>query len=239
MRFFKSLAFILIFTFPVWAPEAFIALGLMVWTAVYAVCWVASIGSNMSDTLPWMLVSPDRSIWSTLIFIALLGLLAGPRGSLAMLAVYAPAWILPLWLLYCGVAIEYNGGWERYLLDNYDHGDCSAITTVKPSPGNMDCKYQPLLGHRLPSFVARETEHGRIMLVIPYSVQASAAQYVPAVQPAVNRAETVKTLSPDEFMTVMSGGSSKGLPSKNLCSSKLVVTGSGQKYTEFTCAQIQ
>ena len=65
---------IVLVAIPLWAPGAFIAIGVVGWSIAYLYIYVASIGHDLSNTVPWM-VSADTHFWTYLILLGLFGLI--------------------------------------------------------------------------------------------------------------------------------------------------------------------
>lgn len=148
---------------PLASPRASIVLAMLLWPTVYAVVWLLGGGFDPARSLPWYIADPDRATASLVIFIGALGLLKGIPGVIAMLSSWAPLLLLPAWLLNIGVAVEHKAGWTGYVLDNY-------VDSWSYMNGRYICRYTPLDGKPLPSFVQDESVGSeRILSVLPFS----------------------------------------------------------------------
>ena len=152
---------ILISMIPLAFPGAMIIIAMIVWPIVYAIIYYASIGFDSMQHLPWYIADPERATGTLIVIVAVIGLVRGIAGSLAMLAIWVPVFLMPAWLLNLGVAVEHHSGWSGYVLENYND-NCSSF-------GRYTCEYSPLDGRALPTFV-QDASIGsdRIIKVKPY-----------------------------------------------------------------------
>jgi len=154
---------LLVSIIPLASPGAMIILSAIVWPIVYGIIYFLSSGFDLTQSLPWYVADPERATANLIVFFALLGLVRGPAGSLAMLSIWVPIFMLPTFLLNLGVAVENKAGWIGYVYDNYQD-NCSDL-------GNSYvCKYTPLDGRKIPTFV-QDNSVGRekVLSVTPYN----------------------------------------------------------------------
>lgn len=143
---------------PLWAPGAFIVIGAIGWTVAYLYIYVSSIGHDLSNTIPWMVVS-DTHFWSYLILISLFGLIRGPMGSIALLVVWGPLIMLPAFLVTVGLGTTDPHGWEGYVSANYQNERCQ---TDWDAPADRHGKHpgycirEPKPGINIPPLVTDE-----------------------------------------------------------------------------------
>lgn len=162
IRHFKIFFVLVIFVAPAFAPEIAIAGGIIIWGAVYVFLGIAAMMHSTSADLPWMFVDPGTSFGVMIIVAALFGLINGIQGLLAMLAAWAPAFLLPGYMLAIGLAVEHEGEWRGWVRENYIDPACELTS-------NPHCQYFPMPGKNLPSFVAERNNLDKVLLVVPSS----------------------------------------------------------------------
>lgn len=148
----------LLVAIPLWAPEAFIILGLVGWSIAYLYAYASSIGNDLTNTIPWM-VAENVSYWPHLLLIGLFGLIRGPLGSAAMLAVWGPLFTLPAFLVSIGLGTVNEYGWEGYVSDNYQAESCQVDWDAPADYRNKHpvyCVRDPNPGLDLPRLVTDE-----------------------------------------------------------------------------------
>ena len=151
---------LLIVAIPLLAPGPFIVLGIVVWLVTYLIVFFMTLGHDLTNTVPWMVVENTRFI-EYLVLLALFGLLRGPLGSLALLATWGPLIAFPSYLSLLNVATANEHGWTGYLYDNYADPRCAADWEAEPDAYGKHpvyCTYVPQAGRHLPSFVLDESE---------------------------------------------------------------------------------
>lgn len=149
------LFFFLIVAIPALAPEIFIAIGLVGWGITYFVLLIASIGADHTNTIPWMVVDPDRYTWLLLFLAMFVGLINGAKGVAGMFCFYAPLIFLPGFMLNIGLAVENRHGLDGHLVDNYNDPGCEIGSngTWIPYSQRGDCIHYPKSGVPYPAFV--------------------------------------------------------------------------------------
>lgn len=153
---------ILVVAIPLLAPGFFIAIGMIAWPIVYLIVYMASIGHDLTNTIPWM-VPQDLTFWPYLIILMLFGLvLRGPIGSVALLVAWGPFFVLPAFLVMIGMATVNEHGWSGYLVENYDEGGCQADWAATPNGYGKHpvyCLYSPKPGRNIPAFLTDENDN--------------------------------------------------------------------------------
>jgi hypothetical protein len=161
IRFFKVFFILAIFVAPALAPAVAIAGGIIVWGVVYLFLGVAAMQHNTAADLPWMFVDPATSFGMLIVFAAVLGLINGIQGSIAMIVAWAPAFLLPGYMLAIGLAVEHDGKWRGWVRDNYVDPGCELTS-------DSQCVYRPAVGQQLPIFIAERNNLDNVIAVIPY-----------------------------------------------------------------------
>ena len=160
IRFIKIFFVLAIFVAPAFAPAIAIAGGIIIWSTVYIFLGIAATMHSTSADLPWMFVDPATSFGILIVVAAFVGLINGIQGSIAMLAAWAPAFLLPSYMLAIGLAVEHDGEWRGWVRENYIDPACELTS-------NPHCQYFPLPGRNLPSFVAERNNLDKVLLVVP------------------------------------------------------------------------
>lgn len=150
----------LIFAVPAMVPEIAIAIAIIGWPIVYAVMWLFSLGHSLTADLPWAVLEPGSIALGGILFAAFIGIFFGFNGAVAMVISWAPAFLLPGYMLMLGVAVEHDGGWGKYVYDKYQDPGCDLSYSAT-------CHYRPIAGEQLPSFVTPRYKEN-ILQVIPY-----------------------------------------------------------------------
>lgn len=148
--------FLLIALLPALAPELFIVLSLIGWGATYAYVSIAGVGSDLTNTLPWIVADPDRYTWPLLVIAMVFGLINGIKGSLGMAAFYGPMIFLPSFMIAVGLGVENRYGWEGHLRDNYHDAACEMGLDGRALAGGGlrdNCVHEPKSGTIYPIFV--------------------------------------------------------------------------------------
>lgn len=151
----------LIIAIPLLAPGFFIVFGIIAWSITYAVIYFMSIGHDLSNTIPWMVVKDDE-YWTYLILLGLFGLIRGPIGSVALLVTWGPYFLLPAFLLNLNLATVHQYGWVGYVMENYQEEQCK---TDKTSPPNRNGQYDvycvrlPKYNKDLPGFITDDWDN--------------------------------------------------------------------------------
>lgn len=140
---------------PALAPEIFIVLSVIGWGITYIYLLFAGIGSDPSNTLPWIVADPHQHTWAILIIAMLFGLINGIKGSVGMMAFYGPMIFLPGFMVAVGLGVENEYGWDGHLRDNYYDAACEMGTNgIMLREGLRDnCVHTPKPGRPYPVFV--------------------------------------------------------------------------------------
>lgn len=159
--------FLLVVLLPALAPEIFIALSVIGWGITYVYLFFAGIGSDPTNTLPWIVADPDRYTWSILIIAMMFGLINGVKGSLGMFFFYAPMIFLPGFMVAVGLGVENKYGWDGHVRDNYYDAACEMGSNgIMLRDGLRDnCVHTPKPGNPYPVFVTDSM--GEVVMVKP------------------------------------------------------------------------
>jgi hypothetical protein len=153
----QTLGWFLFFLFallPALVPEVFIVLSVIGWGLTYIYLFFAGIGSDPTNTLPWLVADPGRYTWAFVVLAAVFGLINGGRGVLGMLAFYVPLIFLPGFMVAVGLGVENKYGWEGHLRDNYYDARCEmGLNGKRMQTLRDDCVHTPKPGTPYPIFV--------------------------------------------------------------------------------------
>lgn len=151
---------LVVFFIPVLAPEIFIALAVIAWPLIYLLIWLASFGHDLVNDLPWVVFNPDRVFWFPILMILLFVLPVFEfNRTVAMIVTWVPMVLLPGFMILVGVAIEYEDGWQKYVIDKYTNDDCRNVAI-------NGCYYQPKAGNNIPSFITEYRDIDSVKEVI-------------------------------------------------------------------------
>jgi hypothetical protein len=148
---------------PLLAPFAVVLIMPVVWAVVYFVLFIVSIGHDATNTVPWVITDPDRSL---LIYAVLLGFLGWiflrGLGAITLIVAWLPFGALYGYMVLIGLGAYNDRGWTGYLMDNYQDNDCRM---AGPNPSNM-CMNVPKGGLKLPIFYTDMNDN--VVKTIPY-----------------------------------------------------------------------
>ena len=159
--------FFFVVLLPAMAPEIFIAVSVIGWGITYIFLLFASIGSDPTNTLPWLVADPDRYTWFLVLLAMGFGLLNGVRGMLGMLFFYGPMIFLPGFMVAIGLGVENTHGWDGHIRDNYYDAACEMGTDgLRLHTGLRDnCVHAPKAGTPYPIYVTNN--NGDVVFVRP------------------------------------------------------------------------
>lgn len=147
--------FFLFALLPAFAPEVFMVLSVIGWGITYLYLFFAGVGSDPTNTLPWIVADPERHTWALLGIAMVFGLVNGVRGMMGMAFFYGPMIFLPGFMVAVGLGVENQYGWEGHLRDNYHDARCEmGLDGYALASGLRDnCVHTPKPGTIYPVFV--------------------------------------------------------------------------------------
>jgi hypothetical protein len=159
-----SLALVLaIIALPLLVPGAAILLGAIGWLIYYIYLAIDAMSFDPLRHLPEVHDRTASTVIATFVVLAAIGAIRGIQGILAMLIVWGPLILLPLYQTALGVGVFHQEGWRGYRKEHWTTARCDTTNSQR----RLDCElYVPRAGKQLPSF--EETTGVGVTRVIPY-----------------------------------------------------------------------
>lgn len=149
---------------PLIAPEVAIILGFAIWSTVYGLFFLAYTYFDAASQLPFFAPYDMHGIKLILGFLAIVGLIRGLPGVLAMMMVWWPFFLLSPFMVWLGIGVPLNK--QAWVKENYVEIACDREQIFV-------CKFEPRNGKKLPSFVEDKVgaTGGKVIQVTPWKAK--------------------------------------------------------------------